>query len=137
MVLVNQKGFTFLSMLTTMTVIMISLPLLINILNLTNHSSNYDELSIQQFTYFLRDEAGMATSFDVKGNILHLTSMDGDDITFKKYDDQIIRQVNKRGYDVFLRDISSVSFVKLNYGIRLVITSLKGAIYEKTIAFPT
>lgn len=132
---VNQKGFTFISMLLTMTVIMISLPLLAHALNLTNNNSNYDELSIQQFTYFLRDEVGMATDFDVKNNNLHLVSVDDQHITFKKYDDQIIRQVNNKGYDVFVRNISNVSFVKLKYGLRVTITSIKGAIYEKTIAF--
>lgn len=132
----NESGFTFISMLMTITVIIISLPLLIHALNLTDYNSNYDELSLHQFTYFLRDEIGMATDLDVKENILHLTSVDERNISFKKYDDQIIRQVNKKGYDVFARNISSVIFTKLNYGVRIKITSLKGAVYEKTIAFP-
>lgn len=132
----NEQGFTFISMIMTLTVIMVTLPILVHILKLMAYTSNYDELSIQQFTYFLRDEVNQSIDFDVNNNVLYLDSADGRKVTFKKYDDQITRQVNNKGYDVFARNISDIVFTKLTYGVHVKITSLKGAIYEKQIVFP-
>lgn len=132
----NQKGFSFISMLMALTVILISVPLLAQALNVINYNSSYDELSIQQFTYFLREELGMATAYKVDGNELYLTLIDGDRVVIRKYTNQVIRQVNRKGYDVFLRDISDIKFIKLSYGVRVEITSVKGATYEKVIVYP-
>lgn len=131
----EENGFTLLSMLLTFSVIIITLPLLVHILKLTFYQNNYDELSLQQFTYFLRDEIHTAIDINVKQNTLELTFPGNDKITIKKYNNQIIRQVNNKGHDVFAREVSNITFVMLDFGVHVTITSLKGAKYEKTIAF--
>lgn len=131
----NERGFTMISMLMTLSVIMITLPLLAQIITLIAVPSSYDELSMNQFFYFLRDEVSIAADYQVKQDVLTLELVNGDTITFKKYKDLVIRQVDGKGYDVFLRNVKDISFRKLSYGVHTIITSLEGEQYEKNIVF--
>ena len=131
----NERGFTMISMLMTLSVIMITLPLLAQIIILTTVPSSYDELSMNQFFYFLRDEVSIAADYSVKQDVLTLELENGDTITFKKYKELVVRQVDGKGYDVFLRSVEDIRFRKLSYGVHIAITSLEGEQYEKNIVF--
>ena len=131
----NQRGFTLISMLMTLIIIFMSLPLLVHVLKLTAFSTNYDEISMQQFFFFLRDEVIMATDYQVEENKLTLVSPDGGKTTFEKYQDVVVRRIDGKGHEVFVRNIDEIIFRLQSYGIKTTITSLQGGHYEKTIFF--
>ena len=117
----------------TLGVIIITLPLLAQVITLITVPSSYDELSMQQFFYFLRDEVSIADDINVNQDVLILKLVNGDTITFKKYKDLVIRQVDGKGYDVYLRNVKEINFRRLFYGVHTTITSLEGEQYEKNI----
>lgn len=131
----NQKGFSLISMLLALMIIFLSVPLLAQALYLVNHGTTYDELSMQQYTFTMRDEFALATDYYIKDNSLYLVKLDADQVNFYQLDDNLIRRVNGKGHEIFLRNIQNVEFTDVDYGVKIKLTSLEGYIYEKTIAF--
>lgn len=131
----SEQGFTLLSMLAMLTILFTVLPLLAYITKSVTYDSLYDEASIQQFYQFLRDEMLLATDYSVGKNKLTLDTSDRKKISFTRYKQQILRQVDRQGHDIYLRDIEEIVFKELPYGIQVEIISLEGKQYEKTIVF--
>lgn len=131
----NEKGFTFLSMLVVTVIIFTTLPLLAYLVNAVTYHSNYDELNIQQFLYFLRDEFMLATDYSVTKNKIVFYESNTKNVSFERYSNIILRRVNGTGYDIYLRDLQDLQFTDLSYGIHVEITSLEGKTYEKTIVY--
>ena len=94
-----------------------------------------DELSIQQFYNFLRDEFISATNHSVSKNKVIIDDLEGRKVSFEKYNNIILRKVDGRGHDVYLRDVQDVIFTDVSYGFQVEIISLKGEAYEKTIMY--
>ena len=134
-ILKNEKGFTFISMLLMLTILAMSLPLLAYVTKSANYSTKYDEMAINQFFQFLRDDFIQATDYQVSETALILVIDDTTTVTIEKYQDLIRRQVNRKGHETYLRDVKDLSFSSHDYGIRAAVTSLQGEHYEKTIVF--
>ncbi|MFD1038476.1 competence type IV pilus minor pilin ComGF [Virgibacillus byunsanensis] len=130
-----EKGFTILSVLLSITVLFITLPFAAYLVKTANIPTNYEELSIQQFFIFLRDEMIIATDIVVYPNTIEYTVKNGSQVTIEKYDNIIRRQVIGKGHEIYLRDVSDVTFTSLSYGIHVSITSLEGEHSEKDIIF--
>lgn len=130
----NENGFSMLTMILIITITLSLFPLLAYLLKSVNFSSNYDELSINQFFTFFRNEFIEATHYDVTPEKVTLHLQDDRKASFLKYNDLIIRRIDG-GYEVYLRDIKDLTFRPLPYGIQTIITSLQGEQYEKTIVF--
>lgn len=130
----NEKGFTFLSMIIAITIIVSLLPLLAYVINTAKFSTNYDELSINQFFIFFRNEFIEATDYKVSPQKVTLYLKNGKKASFEMYDQLILRRIDG-GYEVYLRDVKDVLFTQLPYGVQTTITSTKGEQYEKAIVF--
>src|SRR5690625_4902502 len=113
----HQRGFTMVSMLITMTILIITLPLLTHVTKHVSYSSNYDELSVQQFFHFLRDECMQTTAYKVDNKKVVLDLPDGKKATLQRYNNLIQRQVDGKGFEVFLRDVKGLQFSELPYGV--------------------
>lgn len=129
----NERAFTFISMLMVITILFITLPLLAYLVNATIYTTSYDELSIQQFFNFLRDEFMLAVDYSVSENKLVFDDLDDKEVSFERYNNVIVRKVDGRGHDIYLRDVQAIHFVDISYGIQVEITSLEGETYEKSI----
>lgn len=129
----SEKGFTLLSMLVVTVIIFTTLPLLAYLVNAVTYHSNYDEINIQQFLYFLRDEFMLATDYSVTKNKVVFHELNYKNVSFERLSNIIVRRVNGTGYDIYLRGLQDLQFTDLSYGIHVEITSLEGKIYEKTI----
>ncbi|WP_077326961.1 competence type IV pilus minor pilin ComGF [Virgibacillus siamensis] len=130
----NEKGFTFLSVLLAITVVFLTLPLIALITKSIDYSSNYDAMSVQQFFYFLRDDVIASTMVESEQSdklILHY--YDDTIVTFEKYDDLIRRQVNGQGHEIYLREVQDVQFTASPNTIHVFITMKQGDQYEKSI----
>src|SRR5690625_6450852 len=68
----NNAGFTFISLLITLIIIFTTLPLLVQLTKTVSYRTNYNELSIQQFYHYLRDDLIEATAFQVSEHSLEL-----------------------------------------------------------------
>ncbi|SDQ50456.1 competence protein ComGF [Virgibacillus salinus] len=134
-ILQNEKGFSFLSVILTSTILFIIIPFTGYLLNGVNFTSNYEELSVQQFYYFLRDDVIKSTDIKVEPTKIILNQHDGSVVTIEKYQDLIRRQVNSEGHEIYLRHVQNINYKSTAYGFHASITSTKGENFEKTIIF--
>lgn len=130
----NEKGFTLLTILVMISLMLSTLPLLAYLIKSVSISSNYDDFSIQQFFIYFRNEFIQATHFELNNNGVILYFPDGKIASFEKFNDLIIRRIDG-GFEVYLREVKDISFQPLAYGLQTTVTSLQGEQYEKTIIF--
>lgn len=80
----------------------------------------------------MRDDIIRSTDFAIENQTISLTAIDGTNVTYEKYNDIIRRQVDGTGHEVFIqKNIKDLSFEKISYGVKAIITTTDGAIYEK------
>ncbi|WP_443257925.1 competence type IV pilus minor pilin ComGF [Virgibacillus sp. L01] len=132
-ILKNENAFSFLSVILTISLLFIIIPFTGYLLKGVSFTSNYDELSIQQFFYFLRDEVIESTDIKIEPTKITLHQTNGSVVTIEKYQSLIRRKVDSKGHEVFLRDVQAVNFKSTVYGFHVTITSAKGEQFEKTI----
>lgn|SRR5690625_1766440 len=130
----SNRGFTLLSMITALSILLLLLPLFSQLIKSVNFHSSYHELSIKQFFIFFRNEFIAATNYEVTSQKIILYLQDGRTSSFEMYNNLIVRRVDG-GYEVYLRDIKDLTFKPLPYGVKATIISSEGDRYEKTIVF--
>src|SRR5690625_2054896 len=131
----SESALTLLSMLITVTFLIVTLPFLAYFIHTVTYTDHVDELCIQQFYIFLRDEFILATNHSVSKNKVTFYDLEGRKVSFEKYNNIILRKVDGQGHDIYLRDIQDVNFTDISYGVQVKITSLKGETYEKAIMY--
>jgi len=131
----NNAGFTFISLLITLIIIFTTLPLLVQLTKTVSYRTNYNELSIQQFYHYLRDDLIEATAFQVSEHSLELLLQDDNTAIYSMYGRLIRRQVDGRGHEIYVRDVKDITFTPLPYGMLTEVTSLEGDVYEKVLVF--
>lgn len=131
--LCNDKGFTLISFLLVMVLISFTFPLISHVLKLTSFKSNYEDISVNHYFHFLRDELLDAVDYEIHGKTLFLQLPNGKKSSFRLYKDYILRQVNSEGHEIYLRNVKEIKFYPLSYGIQTVIVTTEGDRYEKSI----
>ncbi len=131
----NESGFTLLSSLLFLSMILFLVPILANMMKLTQYDSRYDELSVWHFFLFLQHETTEAAGYQVTGNTLHLQLRNGKTASYSRYYSDIRRQVNSVGHEIYLKDVKQIEFVPLTFGFKTIVHSIQGEIYEKVIIF--
>ena len=99
----------------------------------TQESTN--ELAIQQFFIFVRNDVLLAQGIYEQNDVLYFQLITGETATLEQYRNQIRRRVDQKGHEVYLRDIDSFSVEALTYGVNIIIMTSDGERYEKSIAF--
>src|SRR5699024_3004794 len=133
----NEQGFTFFSMLVTITIWFTTLPLLGYLLKSVNYSSNYDDVPVQQFFHFLQNDVTNSFDYDVRDDTitLHIPGEEEAIASIRQYKQLVRRQVDGKGHEIYLQDIKDFTITSLAYGFHVSILSLQGEHYEKTIVF--
>ncbi|AIF45392.1 competence type IV pilus minor pilin ComGF [Virgibacillus sp. SK37] len=131
----DEKGFTFISMLLALSLLLLLLPLLSELVKIGKYTPNDTELSLQQFSHFLMEDSLTAVGYKVEPTAVSLHLSDGTTAIISQYKNQIRRQVDGEGHEIYLRNIKNVRFSPLPYGYHVSVTSDKGDSYEKTIPF--
>ncbi|WP_077320852.1 competence type IV pilus minor pilin ComGF [Virgibacillus proomii] len=131
----SKEGFTFITTLLMMGILVISLPFLSYLIQVVTERSDQSELSVGQFFLFMRNEVMQAKQLQVYPNKLKLTAKDGATASFELYQQLIRRQVDGKGHEIYLRDIQRLQFISLPYGVRLMVTTIEGEQFEKEIIF--
>jgi|SRR5699024_6733768 len=130
----DEAGMTFVSMLMAMTIFGISLPFIIFFLSQLDSPQLDEDLQVQQFFIFIRDDALMSEHVYAEDNKLFFSLDTGETAKVEQYQNLIRRQVNGRGHEIYLRNIETFIVKPVAFGNKLIITTDKGATYEKTIA---
>lgn len=131
----NEKGFTFIMTLAMIAILVMTLPFLSYTIKIMSPTTSYDELSVNEFYRFIRDELIQAYAISVADNKLYLLQEKERRTTISKYGNQIRRQVDGRGHEIFLHDVADIVFIEAAYGIIVRITNMKGTTYERSFVF--
>ncbi|MFC4558803.1 competence type IV pilus minor pilin ComGF [Virgibacillus kekensis] len=134
-VLLNNRGFTFISVFLMITFLFMAIPFTTYLTKGVNYSTNYGELSLQQFYLFLREDVMRATNMTVTPSKIILNHFDGSVVTVEKYQNLIRRQIDGKGHEIYLRNVHSVTFTSSPLGFKLSVTSTEGEHFEKEIIF--
>src|SRR5699024_5563696 len=103
----NEQGMTFISMLMAFIIILITLPFIIYFLTHLHESELNEDISLQQFFIFLRDDALFAENVFSEDNKLYFSLNTGEVAKIEQYNNVIRRQVDSRGHEIYMRNIES------------------------------
>ncbi|WP_379601261.1 competence type IV pilus minor pilin ComGF [Oceanobacillus profundus] len=132
----HEKGFTFITVLCSIVILSVSLPLLGYLLQSMNSKSTYSEISVQQFFQFVRDDIIDATNIYVTNRKLYLVKPhENKTATLELYGTLVRRQVNGKGHEIYLRDVVGISFTPLPYGVQVTVITTSEERYEKKFAY--
>lgn len=129
----NERGFSYITTLLALVIIVISLPILSFILNKLTSPKVYDDIQYKQFFHFIRDDALRASNVQALNDSIVFDMREGKAATLSLDKNLIKRQVQGKGYEVYVRNVKSFSAIQNDYHIKVKITSNKGDVYEKTI----
>lgn len=130
----NEKGLTFISMLLTISIIVVTLPFLVYLFQYFQTTTYKEDISVLQFFSFLQKDALEAREVYSENNTLYFKLKNGDIAKVEMYSQLIRRQVSNQGHEIYLRDVASWNVEPLAYGSKITVTTLKGDTYEKTIS---
>lgn len=109
-------------------------PLLGLLIKSISASTAYEELSVRQFFIHFRDEMIEAEDYTLNKQrdqiTLHLDY--NRKANFLLFGKDVIRRIDG-GFEVYLKDVSQLSFEPLSYGVKVKIVTVKGGEYEKEI----
>ncbi|GGK03247.1 hypothetical protein GCM10007063_26820 [Lentibacillus kapialis] len=131
----GEQGFTFISIFLAVSIIFMTIPFTAYLVKTAEFSSEYNQLSVQQFFFFLRDEVIRASDIIVEPSNITLIRPDDSRVVLKQYDDLIIRQLDDEGFEIYLRNVRDIHFTTLSYGLHASITTINGDQFEKNIVF--
>jgi len=133
-VMCDSKGFTFISVMLTLFIILITLPFVGYLLKNNSNTEQYEDISVQQFFIFLRNEILHATDTYIEDHKLILKTKEDEVVKIEKYKNIIRRQV-KGGHEIYLRDVHDWDLEPLSYGVKVTVTTESGGVYEKNFDF--
>jgi len=132
----NERGTTLISILLTLLIIGITMPLLIHFLTYIHVTDTDQDMPIEHFFIFLRNDTLMATDvYADENDIVYFQLSTGEVARIEQYKNMIRRRVDGKGHEIYLRDIETFQVESLPYGIRVTIINEEGETYEKSIAF--
>ncbi|WP_010678102.1 competence type IV pilus minor pilin ComGF [Bacillus timonensis] len=137
----NEKGFTFVEMLVTFSVLLVILSFITPFLSVVfrDNSEQFNKLEWQILIQQMKMEIREANQISVSKNEgVSFYNAAGDLVSFEKYTDKIRRRVNKKGHEVLLQQITDVTFETKTNGFLISVITVDGKIYQAMIsAFTT
>lgn len=129
----REAGFTFIETLLSLFILVLTIPFVVHILQLAMANDQDTHLSVEQFFVFIRNDAISAHDVTVDGNRLYLHLASGETAKIEQYNQFIRRQVNGQGHEIYLRDVAAFKLEERNEGVKVLVETLEGESYEKTI----
>lgn len=126
-----EEGFTLISTLISLSLVLISLPLIYQLVYEVKSISKF-ELSPYKFMVFIKDDIHRSEQLIAKDNKLYFYLPTNEIATIEQYGKLIRRKVDDRGHEIYLREITNFQTEKLEHGVKVIITSKNGEKYEKT-----
>lgn len=126
----KEAGFTLISTLISLTMVLISLPLLYQLL-FEVKSLKKLELTPYKFMMFITDDIHRADITLAKNNKLYFYLPSGETAIIEQYNQLIRRKVDNRGHEIYLRDIVLFETKQLESSVSVKIELKDGEQYEK------
>lgn len=128
----NERGFTLISSLLRLLIIVLTLPVLVFVFSKFKVDPIEDTLSLQQFFYILQNEMYLAHDVTYTNNQL-LLSKNNKVVSFERYGGLIRRRVNNTGHEVYHRNVNNFEVNGVTNGIIVTITTTSGDVYERIL----
>lgn len=125
---------TFISIIFSLTVVLLFIPLLTSLLHLQGNEDPYIHHSVNHFFYLVRNEFFKAKEAEVVNNTLYIKNSNNELITISQHKKVIRKQVNKKGHEIFLRDVKSFKIKKYAFGFLIQVEMLTGDQFEKSFS---
>lgn len=135
-ILKNEGAFTFLEMMIVLSIIIITFPFIIFLLEKLQEEDYNETLSVNQFFNYLQRDAYNAKEVFHDKNQLYFIINEEDTALIEQYKDTVRRRVNYRGHEIYLRDIEKVLVQPKSFGYHYTIVTTKGESYDKIIYSP-
>lgn len=111
------------------------IPLLMQVLKLSNYECNLDLYNINHFFYFLRNDLLNAVDYSVSNDEITMIMDNGFPHTYSKYQNVIRKQVFSLGHEIYVRDIRKFEVEEVISGFKIYIETVKGETFEKRFTF--
>lgn len=82
----------------------------------------------------MRDEVIRSTEVTIEPSTLALLQQDGTTASIKRNGNRIIRNVDGKGFEVYLQHVRDVRFTSVPHGVHVSITMTDGEQYETDIS---
>lgn len=130
----NESGFTFISMMLALVILIIAVPLIHSLLTNVRMENLAPDLKVQQLYLLLRNDFLMAEEVTVHSDTIYVQLTTGETATIEQYHDSIRRRVERKGHEIYLRDVKHFQLEQNRFGINVIVTTNEGVTYAKTIA---
>jgi len=127
----SEEGFTLISTLISLSLILVSLPLMYHLVYEVKSISKF-ELSPYKFIVFIEADIHRSEQMIAKDNGLHFYLPNDEIAVVEHYGELIRRKVDNRGHEIYLRDVTNFQTENLEHGVKISIKLKNGEKYEKT-----
>lgn len=132
----NEKGFTFVEMLVTFSILLVILSFISPFLGVVyrDNGEQFNKLEwqilIQQMKMEIREASEISVS---KNSSVSFKNAAGDVVSFEKYTDKVRRRVNLKGHELLLQHITDVTFEPRMNGFLISVVTVDGKTYQALI----
>lgn len=130
----NEKGFTLLSMLVSLSLIMLLVPLFLEVstsILAIKKTSYQDDLDWRQFHFFISQELRDSHAVQIEGNAITFIKYDDSTPTIQLHNNSVRRRL-RGGIEHFLSDVEQLSIEKIDQTTFLISgQKIGGVFYEK------
>src|SRR5699024_5225845 len=127
----SEEGFTLISTLISLSLILVSLPLMYHLVYEVKSTSKF-ELSPYKLIVFIEADIHRSKQMISKDNGLHFYLPNDKIAVIEQYGELIRRKVDNRGHEIYLRNVTNFQTENLEHGVKISIKLKNGEKYEKT-----
>lgn len=128
----REEGYVLYEHLLTLFIIISILPLISFILYFVNKVEMYDDISVEHFFIYLRNDMWYAATYYTNQDKLYIINEDGSEAVIELNNERIRRRLNG-GTEFYLFDVKKFHVEERDYGIAVQITTKNNHTYEKII----
>ncbi|MFJ5757996.1 competence type IV pilus minor pilin ComGF [Neobacillus sp. NPDC093182] len=132
----NEKAFTLLEVLFAfsifMTIVFFMVPVLHIVLDNKDSNGRLQEMEWDVFCSQIKKEIRISSKAEVVSGRLVLTN-NNETITYEKYGSNLRRRVNSSGHETLLQNVSSVTFIRNNNSVKIIVKDVWGKEYNVVV----
>lgn len=130
------NGYILLETILTFSLLLVMIsciPLLVSAVPKGN-DVNLQRMEASLFFQQLALEIRESNTVSVEDNKLLLYKINGEHITFEKFQDRVRRRKDGAGNEWVLQNVKEIEFQRVNHGVFVTIVDQNGQVYEKRIS---
>ncbi|MBE4907948.1 prepilin-type N-terminal cleavage/methylation domain-containing protein [Bacillus luteolus] len=115
----NERGFTFLEMLVSLSILMLILTFVVGLLAIIKEpkSGGINKLEWEVFIQQAKQEIYQSTHVTKNITTLRFSKNNGETVTYETYGTSIRRRVNGAGHEILLQNVNGVKYEMLINGV--------------------